>query len=262
MTTPSEPVPRPRQFALWHIFALILVVAIVLALVTQLRHVGLVAAVFVTGGAAGLWRRDWRLVAASGTALAIYVVTYFACWLQLGYDATMEHHTRSAARFALEHLQWMVRHYADDNGELPKTLADAAKHAGNPTFLVDPWGNDFRYRRTERGFEISSFGRDGRPGGTGLDADLAVTSDYEWVLERGRLPLGQFLFDSQGSRELFIVATLASIISAAIWYRAQERERPSARWLATSLIVTFVFSVIVAILLAAFYIMASQSSGH
>lgn len=262
MTKVIEQESRPPQFTLRQLFVLILVAAIVLALVTQLRHVGLVAAAFVVGGAGGLWRRDWRLVAASATALAIFVITYLACWLPLGTGRSMEHRSRSAARFMLEQLEGMVQRYERTYGEIPETLAEATQEAGEPQFpLVDSWGSDYQYRRTSDGFELSSFGRDRKPGGAGLDADLVVTPRGWRAGPSHRLPLRQFLFEADGSGPLFMVATLASFAAAALWYRAQPPKRPAARWLVLSLIGTVGSAVVVAIFLAAFYIAASQS-GH
>ena len=39
----------------------------------------------------------------------------------------------------------------------------------------DPWGNAYQYKisRAGSGFEITSFGADGRPGGEGEDADIS-----------------------------------------------------------------------------------------
>jgi general secretion pathway protein G len=48
-----------------------------------------------------------------------------------------------------------------------------------PTIPRDPWGNSYEYGLygpPPGKFRIICFGRDGRPGGTGLDADLYATS--------------------------------------------------------------------------------------
>ncbi len=37
----------------------------------------------------------------------------------------------------------------------------------------DPWGNPFSYESDGSTYEIISFGRDGRPGGTGENADIS-----------------------------------------------------------------------------------------
>jgi general secretion pathway protein G len=37
---------------------------------------------------------------------------------------------------------------------------------------VDGWGNPYSYTATPLGFEIKSLGKDGKPGGEGIDADI------------------------------------------------------------------------------------------
>jgi len=41
--------------------------------------------------------------------------------------------------------------------------------AGNP---LDPWGNEYRYTSDGKSFTITSYGADGKPGGTGFKADI------------------------------------------------------------------------------------------
>ncbi|MEL6520406.1 MAG: type II secretion system major pseudopilin GspG [Pseudomonadota bacterium] len=49
----------------------------------------------------------------------------------------------------------------------------AGPYLGSESSLIDPWGRDYIYAVTGDGtYEIRSLGRDGREGGTGLDADL------------------------------------------------------------------------------------------
>jgi len=43
---------------------------------------------------------------------------------------------------------------------------------------ADPWGHAYVYRQPGQGpgreFELFSYGRDGKPGGTGEDADIGI----------------------------------------------------------------------------------------
>jgi general secretion pathway protein G len=43
-----------------------------------------------------------------------------------------------------------------------------------PQVPVDPWGNPYVYQATPSGFALRSLGKDGQPGGEGLDADLSA----------------------------------------------------------------------------------------
>ncbi|MDG0854993.1 type II secretion system major pseudopilin GspG [Roseateles puraquae] len=92
-----------------------------------------------------------------------------------------------AARAQIDALQKALDQYRLDVGRYPSTdqglavlvtkPADEPKWAG--PYLAkavpkDPWGNDYQYRSPgEHGeYDLLSFGKDGRPGGEGEDADL------------------------------------------------------------------------------------------
>lgn len=53
------------------------------------------------------------------------------------------------------------------NNEVPSDLSHL-----KPARQVDVWGRPYIYVPTEHGFELSSLGRDGQPGGGGIDADI------------------------------------------------------------------------------------------
>lgn len=81
-----------------------------------------------------------------------------------------------------------LKMYRLDNGDYPTAEQGLAALAVKPTappvpaawpadgYLaqvpVDPWGHPYVYRRGRAGFELISTGKDGKPGGEGLDADL------------------------------------------------------------------------------------------
>jgi general secretion pathway protein G len=49
----------------------------------------------------------------------------------------------------------------------------AGPYLQNSAALTDPWGRPYLYQPAENGYVISSAGRDGQPGGTGEDEDIA-----------------------------------------------------------------------------------------
>ncbi len=84
--------------------------------------------------------------------------------------------------------------YRLDNGNYPTTEQGLAALAVRPTIApvpttypadaylpqapTDPWGHPYVYRSpgsSSGGFDLSSLGRDGKPGGDGVDADLQDT---------------------------------------------------------------------------------------
>jgi general secretion pathway protein G len=92
-----------------------------------------------------------------------------------------------AAKAQIDGLQKALDQYRLDVGHYPSTEqglavlntkpSDEPKWAGPylaKTLPKDPWGNDYQYRSPgEHGeYDLLSFGKDGRPGGEGEDADL------------------------------------------------------------------------------------------
>ena len=90
-------------------------------------------------------------------------------------------------RAQLDGFQKALDQYRIDTGHYPGTEAGLAalnaKPADEPkwsgpylskTVPKDPWGRDYNYRSPgEHGdYDVWSFGRDGRPGGDGEDADI------------------------------------------------------------------------------------------
>lgn len=81
-----------------------------------------------------------------------------------------------------------LKMYRLDNGGYPTTTQGLKALAEKPTtpplpsnwsgegYLgevpLDPWGNPYAYTSTGSAFTLQSLGKDGKPGGEGLDADL------------------------------------------------------------------------------------------
>ncbi|WP_374354390.1 type II secretion system major pseudopilin GspG [Chitinimonas sp.] len=95
----------------------------------------------------------------------------------------------TTAKSQIDALSKAVGQYRLDTGHFPRndqglaalTTAPAGETGWRGPYLVkavplDPWGAAYQYRMpgsNGREYEIISLGRDGRPGGTGDDADLS-----------------------------------------------------------------------------------------
>ena len=92
-----------------------------------------------------------------------------------------------ATRAQIDALQKSLDQYRLDVGRYPSTEQGLAVLVARPTdeakwggpylskaLPKDPWGHDYQYRSPgEHGeYDLLSFGKDGRPGGEGEDADL------------------------------------------------------------------------------------------
>lgn len=97
----------------------------------------------------------------------------------------------TVARTDLRTISAALKMYRLDNGDYPTTEQGLAALMQKPTapplptnwaaggYLeqvpVDPWGRAYVYRNpgSAGSFDLLSYGRDGKPGGEGLDADLS-----------------------------------------------------------------------------------------
>lgn len=97
----------------------------------------------------------------------------------------------TVARADLKSIGAALKIYRLDNGQYPTTEQGLAALAARPTSApvppnypaepyldrpaTDPWGHSYVYRSpgaSGAGFDLLSLGRDGKPGGDGIDADL------------------------------------------------------------------------------------------
>ncbi len=96
----------------------------------------------------------------------------------------------TVARTDLRTIAAALKMYRLDNGDYPTTAQGLAALARPPAtgpqpasfpaegYLaqvpIDPWGNPYLYRSpgTQGAFDLLSRGKDGKDGGTGLDADI------------------------------------------------------------------------------------------
>lgn len=91
---------------------------------------------------------------------------------------------RKTAEAQMQMLSTSLDTFRLDVGSYPATLADLRKGTGpnwDGPYLprevpLDPWGNPYVYKPAEdgSGYALSSYGKDGRPGGEGDAADIAV----------------------------------------------------------------------------------------
>lgn len=96
---------------------------------------------------------------------------------------------RTAAANQIDALRKAIDSYRMDVGHFPRaeqglsvlvTKPDGESRWNGPYLQkavpVDPWGNTYVYRTpgTTSDYEVISYGKDGRPGGDGEDADIGT----------------------------------------------------------------------------------------
>ncbi len=101
----------------------------------------------------------------------------------------------TVARADLKAIAAALKMYRLDNGDYPTTEQGLAALVTRPTappqpaaypaggylgqMPADPWGRPYQYRSPAEngsGFELVTFGHDGKPGGAGIDADLTESA--------------------------------------------------------------------------------------
>ncbi len=97
--------------------------------------------------------------------------------MQRGEDANVR-----VARTEIQRLSMAVDEFYLDTGRAPRELRELVDRPGNvrnwngpyvnASNLMDPWDNPYQYRfpGQHRSFDIFSYGRDGSPGGEGVNA--------------------------------------------------------------------------------------------
>ena len=141
-----------------------------------------------------LYKPDISKFSAGFTLLELLVVVaiigLLAAYVGPRYVTQLNKSEVTAARTQIEALARALESYHLDNGSYPSAeigLIALLKRPNNhprwngPYLLkevpVDPWGNAYFYRVSNaassgRDFELLSFGRDGRAGGSGENADI------------------------------------------------------------------------------------------
>ncbi len=134
----------------------------------------------------------WGRCSAGFTLLELLVVMVIigllAGFVAPRYFAQVGKSQVKAARAQIDALDKALEQYRIDVGHLPTTEQGLAALNVNPPgeqnwtgpYLkkevpLDPWGNAYNYAAPgthNNDFDLSSFGKDGRPGGTGENADL------------------------------------------------------------------------------------------
>lgn len=141
-----------------------------------------------------------ELYEADGRPRAMLRVLPDGTWV----DLQQENVDRAAAD--MEALSLALELYWDDNGEFPTTeqgldalvqrpASDRAPEDWNGPYVryvrgrrSDPWGHDYVYRcpgtLNPAGYDLVSYGADGKPGGEGYDADIVGQIYHPDMMDR------------------------------------------------------------------------------
>ena len=119
--------------------------------------------------------------------VVVLIIGLLASYVGPKYFSQISKSEATAAKAQIEAYAKAVDNFRLDMGRFPTTEeglaalmvrpADGDKWNGpylRKDVVPDPWGHAYVYKApgTKSEYEILSYGRDGQPGGTGLDADI------------------------------------------------------------------------------------------
>jgi len=146
--------------------------------------------------------RNWKgvagaVVVALGAGLLFSALVVLVGWRCFRHHPSFNHEQMNTLD-RLRTIEEAIAKYQGPRGQLPASLAELGspdllrRCVGRDGQLVDGWGHPFRYSVIGGRYSVLAYGRDGKPGGTGLDLDLS----YSQRLPEEAVPtLHQFLFD-------------------------------------------------------------------
>lgn len=156
----------------------------------------------------------------------------------------------------LHNISQAIKEYRHKSGKLPARLDDLVPPATAPDAywvghhgLADGWNRPLLYEHDEKNFRLSSLGRDGRPGGAGIDCDLVYDSDRPGGVYGGRkLTFRQFLFEmpTQGIVASCLVSGLLTALQT-LWYLRKPDPRSSIVKIVLTMVVCIVLAGIMAV---------------
>jgi general secretion pathway protein G len=112
--------------------------------------------------------------------VVIVIIGLLAGYVAPRYFSQVGKSETQVARAQIDALEKALDHYRLDNRRYPTSeegLAAIGPYL-KKAVPMDPWGRAYVYRTSTKGdFELFSYGRDGKSGGTGEDADIGLTQE-------------------------------------------------------------------------------------
>ncbi len=109
--------------------------------------------------------------------LLIFTATTMAAWLQWGTIPSAHKDVHMHLARSLWRFESAVEAVHEQSGQYPESLAELPETMFYEQFRVDPWGRPYEFIVTENDFRMESRGRDGVPGGVGIDTDWSLGPD-------------------------------------------------------------------------------------
>ena len=189
--------------------------------------------------------RSWlsRFVGAVVLAAAAYGLAWVSAWLQ-ARDAMFADLGRNVTERNLRFVDAALKDLVLNGKPLPKQLTidelpllSGTSQVDDQGRAVDGWNHPLLYQVEGNTFTITSLGRDGRPGGVGVDCDR---TNSQVNPPEARIPFGQFwrvLASPQVVLSCRLCALVVFVLGLAAWpptrravNSSKPTEPPRTRW--------------------------------
>lgn len=174
--------------------------------------------------------------------ITVVCLSLAAIWLDMR-KATAIQREQWDTQQQLEHVGKLIGLRASVLPTPPESLDGLEEHG----LLVDGWGRPFIYEVHGTNFTLLSYGRDGKPGGTGADADL--TNWNPEPAESQVLPtFCEFVFELSLTRTATFTTLVCGVLAALVGFYTLRIPKPTCvalagaglRLAATILAATFI----------------------
>ena len=200
-----------------------------------------------------------RILVAIGVWVVVTGLSLWVAWHGI-YDAALE--TRDEQYMTQEFLSRMAdtmeKHHAT-SGIYPKSMNEVRDMMTNELTvgpgnqLLDGWERPFNFSLTGSNCLVTSYGRDGKPGGQGLDCDL---TSKDWNPKAAFPTFKQFLFEMnlEGVINSCLVCGGMAGLLALLTVKIPDTSRNGLIVLAIKLSLTTLGAVAVAVMISALHI--------
>jgi len=204
-----------------------------------------------------------RFLIASGVGLLVFVIAIVTAWFEIAPIRNVRY-DQLLTQLSLQHVEDAIAEHHKRTGSPPMDL-NMLRAADNAIILslrpdglaLDGWGNPFAYSVEGDNYVLRSYGRDGKPGGVGLDYDLSASP----LLPNEAIPtFSQFLF-CMPTAGITVTCGLAGLISFLVCFREVKPTGFSPREVLMMLL-TILLTAVTALIAAAFISMLHIPWGH
>jgi hypothetical protein len=206
-----------------------------------------------------------RLAAAATVGLVVTVISIHVAWLN-GRDARTGRLEQWLTQRQLRAIDLAITHYQASSKKPPTSIDELLKsphEIPSPSVrddgvLLDGWQRPFLFKQDGSNVLVISMGRDGKPGGEGLDCDL---SNKDWRPAHSVLTFGQFLWEMPKVRGMILSCLLCGVLAFVLAFatvKASHFTRLGLAALTKRIVATLIGAVVVAWFISALHI----PSGH